>query len=129
VSAGDPGGAPTAPSDPVAAELTITATLDDGAEERRVVLTCPADDSTAALWPGGAVVAEACAALADPEVLDALRPPPADQVCTEVYGGPEVATVTGTVAGAPVDARVDRTNGCGIARWDVLAPLLPPLAR
>ncbi len=93
------------------------------------MLTCPADGSTEILWPGGAVVERACAALADPEVIDALRPPSADRVCTEIYGGPEVATITGTVAGAPVDAHVDRTNGCGIARWDVLAPILPPLAR
>lgn len=46
-------------------------------------------------------------------------------MCAEVYGGPSVATVVGTVDGTQVDAVVDRTDACGIARWDALAALLP----
>ncbi len=51
--------------------------------------------------------------------------PPADQMCTEIYGGPETAEVTGTLDGASVDAEFHRTNGCGIADWDLFATLLP----
>ena len=48
-------------------------------------------------------------------------------MCTEIYGGPDVATITGDIDGAPVDTTVDRANGCGIDDWDtVLAGLLPP---
>ena len=50
--------------------------------------------------------------------------PPADRACTMIYGGPQVATITGTVGGAPVRREVTRTNGCGISEWSALAPLL-----
>lgn len=48
---------------------------------------------------------------------------PANEMCTEVYGGPEVAKVTGTFDGRKVDATFSRTNGCEIARFDAAAPL------
>jgi len=41
-----------------------------------------------------------------------------------VFGGPQQATVSGTVGGQPVAAAFRRTNGCEISRWDALAPLL-----
>ena len=64
---------------------------------------------------------EACAALAaHPE---ALEPVPADAACTQIYGGDETAEVTGVVTGQ-VKAGFSRENGCEIARWDALAPLL-----
>ena len=56
---------------------------------------------------------------------DAFAPVPRDAVCTLRYGGPATARVTGTWAGRPVDATYGRTNGCEIARWDRLVPLLP----
>lgn len=52
-----------------------------------------------------------------------LDEPPVDQVCTEVYGGPELATVVGTVDGQEVDATFSRQDGCAIARFDAIAPL------
>ncbi|MFG2195678.1 SSI family serine proteinase inhibitor [Streptomyces sp. NPDC048639] len=45
--------------------------------------------------------------------------------CTMMYGGPSTARITGTWAGRPVDARFDRRNGCEIARWNRLRPVLP----
>jgi hypothetical protein len=47
---------------------------------------------------------------------------PADPTlaCTQQYGGPEEARMTGTLEGRPVDVTVDRTNGCGIADYDAL---------
>ncbi|WP_078509067.1 SSI family serine proteinase inhibitor [Streptomyces zinciresistens] len=58
---------------------------------------------------------------------DTFAPVPPDGPCTMQYGGPATARVTGTWAGRPVDARFDRSNGCEIARWDGLVPLLPDL--
>lgn len=52
-----------------------------------------------------------------------VEEPPVDQVCIEVYGGPEIATVTGTVDGQEVDATFSRQDGCAIARFDAIAPL------
>jgi hypothetical protein len=69
----------------------------------------------------------ACDALGDPAVVERLTEgPPEDQVCTEVYGGEDAASIEGTIDGVTVDATVDRTDGCGIADWDeLLAPILP----
>ena len=48
-----------------------------------------------------------------------------DVACTEIYGGPETARVTGTWRGGPVSVTLSRTDGCQVARWDGLAGLLP----
>ncbi|GHC76652.1 SSI family serine proteinase inhibitor [Streptomyces flavofungini] len=45
--------------------------------------------------------------------------------CTQQYGGPETAHVTGTWQGRPVDATFSRTDGCQISRWNSLVPVLP----
>src|SRR5262245_31811384 len=52
---------------------------------------------------------------------DPFAPVPKDVACTQVYGGPQIATVTGTFRGEPVDARFSRTDGCEIERWDRVA--------
>ncbi|MGD1219381.1 SSI family serine proteinase inhibitor [Streptomyces krungchingensis] len=73
--------------------------------------------------------AEACAELDRNTTWgkDPFAPVPPGTMCTMLYGGPATAHVTGTWAGRPVDARFDRTDGCEIARWDGLVPLLPSL--
>ncbi|MDH5332795.1 MAG: subtilase-type protease inhibitor [Thermoleophilia bacterium] len=47
-----------------------------------------------------------------------LRPVPPDRACTEIYGGPMVAIVTGTVDGRRVWAKLRRDDGCQIERWE-----------
>lgn len=49
---------------------------------------------------------------------------PAARACTEIYGGPDRAVITGTHQGKHIDSEFTRTNGCYIAEWDALAPLL-----
>ena len=44
---------------------------------------------------------------------------------TEIYGGAQVAHVSGRFAGKKIDADFNRTNGCEIERWSRLAFLLP----
>jgi hypothetical protein len=46
------------------------------------------------------------------------------KLCTQQYGGPQVAVVTGSVDGRPVSVTFRRTDGCEIARWRAMAPLL-----
>ena len=53
-----------------------------------------------------------------------LEPVPDDVACTQQFGGPQTATITGTLDGRDVDARFARNNGCEIARWEKAAPLL-----
>jgi hypothetical protein len=77
-------------------------------------------------FPAGGTVPQpeaACTALAAGAVD--FEPVPADAACTQIYGGPAVATVKGTVLGQPVDATFSRSNGCEIARWDKATALLP----
>ncbi len=70
---------------------------------------------------------EACDLLDVPEVSDRLLNGSDNDVCTEVYGGPDTAEITGTLFDQEVDTTVDRTNGCGIADWEeLLDELLPP---
>jgi len=46
------------------------------------------------------------------------------KLCTQQYGGPQVAVVTGTFRGRSVHSTFTRTDGCEIARWKAMAPLL-----
>ncbi|MDN5915402.1 MAG: subtilase-type protease inhibitor [Pseudonocardia sp.] len=55
----------------------------------------------------------------------AFEPVPSDAPCTMQYGGPETATIVGTWDGRPVDASFARSDGCEIARWEALRPVLP----
>ena len=60
--------------------------------------------------------AEACARLA--RMTRPFAPVRKDVACTEIYGGPEQALVTGRLRGYPVRATFNRVNGCEIARWN-----------
>jgi hypothetical protein len=106
---GSDGSAPAQPR----YELTITYwPTGRGGEARSATLTCDPDGGSHPDPTG------ACDALLNHE--DALAPVAGDVACTEIYGGPELARISGT----GVQALFSRTNGCEIARWDALAPLV-----
>jgi hypothetical protein len=100
-----------AASPPAVADLTVTVDRDgkgpDRATTRRRTCAAAAD----------------CPALAAVKVED-LQPTPANVACTELYGGPQTATVEGTLRGRAVDARFSRVNGCEIARWTAATAIL-----
>ncbi|HSL38230.1 MAG TPA: serine protease inhibitor [Arthrobacter sp.] len=50
------------------------------------------------------------------------------KLCTQQYGGPQVAVVTGWFLGREVSSEFSRTDGCEIARWRTMAPLLGGVA-
>ena len=56
-------------------------------------------------------------------LLPRLSPEP-DEACTQVYGGPERLIVEGTLDGEAVSKEVTRTDGCQIARYDLLSQAL-----
>ncbi len=60
--------------------------------------------------------------------LDRMKNPfaplPKDLQCTEIYGGPEQAVISGTHDGRRVWVLLGRRNGCEIARWNKLAFLV-----
>lgn len=106
------GGDDAAPA-PQATALVIQLDADGpgGDPASRATVECPGD--------GG----RACAAVAalPPDPTAAVPPQTA---CTEIYGGPDVVVIRGTLDGEDVDARLTRANGCEIDRFDRFAELL-----
>ena len=79
---------------------------------RRARLRCPSERR-----------ARACAELRRIP-RSAFDPVPPGTACTEQYGGPQRGRIRGLLRGRTVDARFERTNGCEIARFDRVRPLL-----
>lgn len=82
------------------------------------------------VWPNGAngphhvwtlrcpQRAVVCAKLA--RVRRPFAPVPPNVACSQIYGGPQIAVVTGTFRGHRMRARFNRKNGCEIARWNAV---------
>ena len=108
----------------------LTVVVDGGEFDRLTyTVTCgAAGAATVVPEVPGVDPASACERLRDPAVVELLvSGPPQDRLCTEVYGGPQVATITGRLAGEAVQAEVSRVDGCQIDTWDrLLAGFLPP---
>jgi hypothetical protein len=108
-------GGGSAPGEPApATRLTVSVDPDgDGPEPaKRSTATCGAGQDD-----------RKCAAVAKLRPED-FEPTPDDVACTELFGGPQTATVSGTLDGTAVEGRFARHDGCEIARWDKLAGLL-----
>lgn len=124
VSSDDPVTEPTHPTPgdppPVAADLTVTVDATGEGAVTTFTLTCE---------PAGGDHPDAdaaCAAIAAAGGPAAFEPTPRDVACTEQWGGPQTATVEGTVDGETIRADFSRTNGCEISRWDALEALFGP---
>jgi hypothetical protein len=113
-AAGHPATGGIGPAD----DLTVEMDPGDGSAVQRWTLVC-----------GGAVegthpaAQDACDHLRG--MHDPFAPIPDDMMCTEQYDGPQTAHVTGRWDGEPVDLRLARNDGCRIAQWNGLGPLLP----
>jgi hypothetical protein len=68
--------------------------------------------------------AKACTALKNNPAALSPAPRSTDQACTQQYGGPQEATVTGIVDDTPVDASFARRDGCEISQWNAAADIL-----
>lgn len=103
-------------------DLTITV-RDDPDAPGHVFRLVAADGRPAA----GTTLPHPDAALAAVERFgeDIFFPKPGPpRLCTQQYGGPQVALVTGTFHGRRVHSTFTRTDGCEIARWKAMGPLL-----
>jgi hypothetical protein len=118
-SAADPSPSSSTPT-AAGEDLVITLDRGNGTEPERYTLRC--GDSPDGDHPDAAAACTHLAGLAAP-----FAPLPDDMMCTEQYGGPETATVTGRWNGEPVDLRLSRTDGCRISQWESLGPVLPPV--
>jgi hypothetical protein len=119
------GGEP--PPAPAATSLNVTVT-GQGGQTRAGTLTC-GDAATGTGFLADPATAEAACTLvrtnqeARQRLIEGRDP---GQMCTMIYGGPEVAQAQGQLDGQPVDQSIDRTDGCGVADWELLTPLLGP---
>jgi dipeptidyl aminopeptidase/acylaminoacyl peptidase len=75
--------------------------------------------------PGGTFprATGACASLA--RIQNPFAPVPSGIACTQIYGGPQTATVVGLYGGKRVRTTFRRTDGCEIARWNRVRFLFP----
>lgn len=117
-ASGDPAGSGSA-GDIAQADDDLQVTLDpgDGSPVQEWTLSCR--DTPEGSHPDAGA---ACAHLHG--MQDPFTPLAADVVCTEQYGGPETARVIGRWDGEQVDLDLSRSDGCRIAQWDALGPLL-----
>ncbi|QBI19805.1 hypothetical protein ER308_09715 [Egibacter rhizosphaerae] len=110
-----------------AAEIEIAVQPDEDATTTEYALRCGDDPG----WSGDAPTDraelpadEVCDDL--PDRIEAAREALAAETCTQEYGGPQTASVTGVMDGEDVHLDVHRTDGCGIGAWEALQPLLGP---
>lgn len=129
----DTGGAinagPTSSAAPVEVALVVQVTAGGAGADRHGTITC---QGTSAIGTGHlldpAAAAAACALVQPGGAAEQrlTQGPKADQICTQQYGGPQQAKITGTIRGRSIDTTVDRKDGCGIADWDLLRALVGP---
>lgn len=102
----------------MAEDDTLVVTVDDGTggTPRTWTLTCDP--------PGGDHPDPVAACAAIEAARRPFAPVPAGMLCTQIYGGPQTATIEGTWRGEPVRASYKRSDGCEIARWNALAAVL-----
>jgi len=102
------------------ADITVTIHPEgiDSAPSATYRLNCLGDTATLT-GNANATAPTLCEALDRPEVHQLLVVgPPTDRMCTQIYGGPNTATITGTLDSNPVDFTATRDNGCSIEEWD-----------
>ena len=123
--------------------LTGIALAACGANDERPAAAAPADTTRLVVevkgaGPGAQRIELRCggAEPCEPSTIDKLatlvEPDNPAVACTEQYGGPEQAHMTGTLSNEPVDVTIARSNGCAIADYEALFAALgrePPLAR
>ena len=115
---GEAAAAPSSAADAPADELQGPVDRGDGSAPVRWTLRC--GNPAAGTHPQAQAACDHLTGLDDP-----FAPLPGDVACTEVYGGPQTAHVTGRWGREPVDLELSRVDGCRIAQWDDLVPLVP----
>src|SRR4051812_4393115 len=93
--------------------------VDPARRSHRATLTCRADRARATGWMARGP-ARACR-----RARRMPAAPPAGALCTQIYGGPQRARITGRVGSRRIDRALKRTDGCRIDEWDRMVPLVP----
>lgn len=121
--------APSPPASPVTsgpgqgnAELAIMVKPSQTGTPANFTLVCV--DGVPAAESQHPDAAAGCTALKNNAALLSPVPRPTDQACTQQYGGPQQATVTGVVDGHAVETTFSLRDGCEIAAWNAAKDVL-----
>ena len=122
--------------------LTGIALAACGADDERPTAAAPADTTRLVVEVAGAGPdaerielrcggAEPCEQSSVDGLAALTEPDDPAVACTQQYGGPEQAHLTGMLEGQPVDVTFARSDGCAIADYEALFAALgrkPPVA-
>jgi hypothetical protein len=107
------------------APVTLTVHYRDRAGAVHVAhLRCRGDSARADGYLRASGAHSACRQARKIATFLATRPDPT-RICTQIYGGPQRAHVTGTIGARRIDRRFKRTDGCEIDDWQHAVPLVP----
>ena len=120
-----PSASSSSPAAPPEAATSLSVELMAAGEAVTDTWTLECDGANPAGESGAPDPAAACAALAE-NGTGLFAEPGSDVACTMQYGGPQRATVSGTVDGEEVEAEFAASDGCQISRWEALSGLLGP---
>jgi LysM repeat protein len=70
------------------------------------------------------VGSRACALLRKGTVAKVAAAQRSPRLCSQEYGGPQMASIRGTIGGKRIDTTITRADGCGIDAWNRLRALL-----
>jgi hypothetical protein len=84
-------------------------------------LTCLEGITPQGIYPD---VAKGCANLLEAYKAYMTLMASQQDMCTMIYGGPEKASITGSLNGILLDIELERSNGCKIAEWETWMPIL-----
>ena len=119
--------APQTASTPPGGAIELSIRHDDGAgNTQNGSLTCRGGVQRAGGFLTRRATAEQLCAKARAIKALLTTPPDKQRACTQIYGGPETARITGTIDGERVDRRFSRTDGCEIADFNDASELLQP---
>ena len=104
------------------AELSITVKAAKDGKAVNYTLVCKGGTAMAESQHPNA--AAACSALKNNAAILNRATPPKGISCTEQYGGPQVASVSGEVYGTPVETSFALRDGCQIGAWNAAKDIL-----
>ena len=112
------------PADGAEPNVRLEIRYDTGGDvEKAATLTCRGSRRRATGFLRKRSVRRLCRAAR--ELRSFLATPPQHEMCTEQWGGPDRARITGRIGESAIDRRLARNDGCEIGDWDTAQPLLP----
>jgi hypothetical protein len=110
---------------PAPVRLTVTVEPSAGKAPMVAKLVCGSPRSTATGYLRKVGAKRACTKARKRAAILTHAPDTTHRSCDQTFGGPEKAKVTGRIGTRLVKRKLARTDGCLIAEWDALVPVVP----